>query len=116
MRSLLLSLTTVGLMLVSGAPALAGAPHDQQPAQAAAYVTSAPVQAEITPVARFYYGRPAWGGWYGYRARPRYGYYYSPYYAYPYTYSGYPGYTYGYSYYPYSYYYTGPRVQFGFGF
>ena len=117
MRSLLLSLMTIGLIIAGTSSALADGPQAQNSAPAAAYLTNAADHGAITPVARYYYGRPAWRGRYGYRAWPGYGYYYLPYYARPRTYTYfYPGYTYGYSYYPFEFYYGGPRVQFGFGF
>ena len=119
MRSLLLSLTTIGLVFAGAASALAddGA-QSQNAAPTAAYLTNATGQATVTPVARFYYGGPGYRAWYGYRYWPRYRYYsyYPNDYSYPYM-SAYPGWTYGNTgYYPYGFYYSGPRVQFGIGY
>ena len=116
MRSLLLSLTIIGLLSVITSPAIAEdgwQSHNQ--ATTAAYLNNATDQGAIVPVARYYsyYGGP---GWCGYRSYPRYGAYYYPYnYSYPYQTYVYPGPTYGYGYYPPSdFYYTGRRGRLGF--
>jgi hypothetical protein len=113
MRSLILSITIMGLLFVSAAPALAEEGVQSHNAATITYLSNATDQATIIPVVRYY-------GYYG----PRAGYYYyrpyRPYYVRPYPYRNYvvPGPVYGYSYYPPDdyYYYYGSRRSYWYGY
>jgi hypothetical protein len=119
MRSLLLSLMIIGLSFVNTAPALADdVVQSHNVTTNTAYLNATSDQTAVIPVARYYsyYGGP---NWYAGRVYPRYRNYYYNYPARPYPYRTYvvPGSVYGYSSYaPYDFYYSGPRVRFGFGF
>jgi hypothetical protein len=118
MRALSVSLIIIGLSFVSAAPAIAENDVPMQNQSAIAYPMISTDQVAVTPVARYYtyYGGP---GWYTERYYPRYRAYYNGYPVRPYPYRTYvvPGPVYGYSNYaPFDFYYSGPRVRFGFGF
>ena len=118
MRCLCLSLLIFGLLSVSTAPVLAEngvQSHDQI---AVSNLTNTSDQATVIPVVRYYtyYNN---SGWYGARYYARYRPYYYDYSVRPYPYRTYryPAPIYRYNYYtPFDFYYSGPRVSFGFGF
>ena len=119
MRCLCLSLLVFVSLSVSRIPVRADngmQSRDQMTVISPSYTST---QTAVIPVGRYYTNYNDDPGWHNTRYYSRYRPYYYEYSVRPYVYRpyGYPAPVYRYNYYaPFDFYYSGPRVRFGFGF